>query len=114
MKRRDDLLAGTRQALRSWAASNRFNLPHLSKPSPQPMGGRSTGTETDSPSEVKEVERVVNELYKTEPESRRMILLHYLANGDVWTKIKYLQVSSKTYYARLESAEYAVKVGLGY
>ena len=79
------------------------------------MGGRSTGgTPEETDGEIKQVERVINEMYRTEPEHRRMILLHYLANGNVSQKISYLAVSSRTYYSRLESAEYAVKVGLGY
>lgn len=113
-RRRDDILTATRAALRNWAAANWFDLPHLSKPSTEPLSGKGTRFDGEPSKEIQEVERVVNELYRTEPQSRMMIVIHYLHAGSCWKKIKQAGVSSRTYYSRLEHAEYAVKVGLGY
>lgn len=78
------------------------------------LTGQGTAHSWSVPAEVEAVEAAVNKLYLTEPDSRKMILLHYLANGTKRQKMKYLRVSSYTYYQRLERAEYAIKIELGY
>jgi hypothetical protein len=76
--------------------------------------GRGTGSATNIPEVCQLVEKAVNELYRTERESRDMIILHYLQSGSPRDKIKHLCISSREYYARLERAEYAVKISIGY
>lgn len=113
---RSDLLAATRAALAWWARLNHSELPGWPKQSimVSALTGCGTGRSVDIPDAVQAVESAVNALYKSEPESRRMILLHYLANGSCRQKIKHLKVSTRQYYARLERAEYAVKIQIGY
>jgi DNA-directed RNA polymerase specialized sigma24 family protein len=76
--------------------------------------GRATGGRTTIPVQCELVERAVNKLYVTERASRDMILLHYLKGGSAREKVKRLGVSCQNYYARLERAEYAVKIEIGY
>lgn len=113
---RSSILASTRAALAWWAGLNRGELPTWPKQSimASVVTGRGTGKSTTVPDVVSAVENAVNELYRTEPESRRMILLHYLQSGTPSEKIKHLRVSCREYYARLERAEYAVKIEIGY
>lgn len=115
-KRKGDILQPTRDALKSWAYLSHSQLPNWPKASimASVMTGRGTGEGYDIPAQAKEVERVVNELYVSDRPARDMILLHYLANGEIRQKVRYLGVSSKTYYEKLYDAEYAVKVGLGW
>jgi hypothetical protein len=116
--RRDksDLLAATRAALAWWARTNHSELPGW--PTKSIMASALTGHGTRSALNLAEipskVEAAVNELYRSEPESRQMILLHYLANGTRRAKMKFLQMSPGTYYAKLERAEYAVKINIGW
>lgn len=115
-RNRSDVLAATRAALAWWARLSHGELPGWPKQSimASALTGCGTSKSLSLPDPVQAVETAVNELYKSEPESRRMILLHYLANGSCRQKIKHLRVSSKTYFARLERAEYAVKIQIGY
>jgi DNA-directed RNA polymerase specialized sigma24 family protein len=76
--------------------------------------GRGTGGAMTVNETLEAVEKAVNKLYKTERDSRDMILLHYLQTGPAREKVKHLGVSSREYYARLERAEYAVKIEIGY
>lgn len=116
MKRRDDLLAATRDALKHWAALSYSELPGWPTRSAivSALTGRGTGRTMDMNEEAKAVEAAINKLYQTEPDARRMILLHYLSNGTVRQKMKHLHIGQDTYYFRLEQAEWAVKVELGY
>jgi hypothetical protein len=113
---RDSILAATRAALAFWAGMNRGELPDWPKQSimASVITGRGTGGSTTIPDVCQLVEAAVNKLWKTERESRDMILLHYLQRGERREKIAKLGVSCREYYARLERAEYAVKIEIGY
>lgn len=114
--RRNEILAATRDALKKWASLSHGECPGWPTQSimASALTGRGTGASGDMDAEAKSVEAAVNEMYRTEPDARRMILLHYLANGEIKEKMNHLGVGSKAYYFRLEQAEYAVKVRIGY
>ena len=116
MRNRSDILASTRAALAWWAQFNRYGLPTWPKQSAMLnlFSGRGTRHDGEMPAEVEAIESAVNSLYKTDPQARAMILLHYLAVGSCRQKIKRLSVSAREYYARLEHAEYAIKIAMNY
>lgn len=115
-RNKDSILAATRAALAWWAGINRGELPTWPKQSimASVITGRGTGKATTIPEVCQLVEGAVNKLYKTEKASRDMILLHYLRTGDRKDKIASMGISSREYYARLEHAEMAVKIEIGY
>lgn len=113
---RDSILASTRAALAYWAGMNKGELPTWPRQSimASVVTGRGTGKNTTIPDICELVEQAVNKLYRTERASRDMIILHYLQSGDRKDKIAHMRVSSREYYARLEHAEMAVKIEIGY
>lgn len=114
--RKNDLLTSTRVALAYWAACSRSELPGWPTRSAieSALTGRGTGYQAEMKDEAKLVEAAINKLYLIDRPARDMLLLHYLSNGSVRQKMKHLHVGQDTYYARLESAEWAVKVEIGY